>query len=889
MTSEANTRAHKIDKLLEKAGWKVVSRKTDLTGSDREAICEYPTASGPVDYLLTIDGKPVGAVEAKKEGIPIEGVLTQALRYAEDLENIPAKFGAYKIPFVYSSNGNDIRFQNLRDNPSFSQSVHGFHTPESLLEKMSEDKADAIKVLNSEPVKSVYGERSLRFYQKEAVEYVVERLLQNKTKGLVAMATGTGKTFTASAMMYHLLKAGYFKRILFLVDRRSLADQTITALSTFEPEKGNKFDTIYDVFCDKIPTPEEGEQIEYNAKILQPSQLKNRKKANTFVYVSTIQRLFATLKGRTKNLESESEDEWADGDDSPIAYNENFPIDSFDLIISDECHRSIYNKWKYVLEYFDTSQIGLTATPAAHTAAFFDVHDPKEMYTYGYRQAIDDGYLVDFDAVRIRTDIDMEGEVTLQKGEGVTVEDYSTKKHKDELLEDDLKIDTSSLERKITVEDRNRKIVQEVCKYIKKDQKTLVFCVNERHANNLVKLFRAELGKGDEVVQKITYSVDKPNEIIRKFRNLKIPRIAVTVDMLSTGVDVPLIENLILARPVRSRILYEQMIGRGTRLCKDINKTHFTVFDCLGVIDFMKNQGGDIMQPISKTGKSYGEIIADIREGNDIEDNVKALTRKLQRIDKNITEKGRRELEDRFAIPDGNLQEFSLSIQDRLAQQEEAVLNQMSDPNLLDFLQNYPRYREGFIIAKEKKAEVVTSEYIFRTTDGRELKPSDYLDTFKLYIKQNSDTLEALKILLHSPRRFSMKHFQELKKQLAETPERFTEDNLRRANEIFTHTRTPADLYAFVSHAMWDNDLKAPRQRVNEAFQSLMLEGETESQKLWLDDIRVHLETNIIVEPEDFRSLPFSRKGGFNKADRDFDGKLATTLEQINEHILQPH
>jgi type I restriction enzyme R subunit len=888
MNNEAITRSEKIDKLLQKAGWAVVSRKTDLTGSDREVIAEFPTSSGRADYVLTIKGEAVAVVEAKKEGVQIDGVLTQALRYAEDLENVEPQYGKYKVPFVYSTNGNDIRFQNLKEKPSFSRSMQGFHTPESLLEQLSDDKKNAVDILQSEEVKSEYGGRALRFYQKEAVEYIVERLLASKRKGLVAMATGTGKTFTASAMMYHLLKAGYFKRILFLVDRRSLADQTVTALSTFEPEKGNKFDTIYDVFCDKIPTPEEGEKIDYNAQVLQISQLKNRKKANTFVYVSTIQRLFSMLKGRDTGVDVNSEDEWADGDDSPIEYNENFPIDSFDLIISDECHRSIYNKWKYVLDYFDSHQIGLTATPAAHTAAFFDVQDGKEMYSYGYRQAVDDGYLVDFDAVRIRTDIDLEDEITLAKGEGITIEDYATKKQNDEFLDDDVQINTTGLERKITVEDRNRKIVQEVCKYIENDQKTLVFAVNERHANSLVKLFRAELGEGDEVVQKITYSVDKPNELIRKFRNLKAPRVVVTVDMLSTGVDIPAIENLLIARPVRSRILYEQMIGRGTRLCKELNKTHFTVFDCLGVVDLMKEQGGDIMQPLTKTGKSYGEIISEIKEGKEIEENVKALTRKLQRVEKNITEEGRKELEERFAIPDGNLQEFSLSIQDRLFAQEEEALNQMSDPNLLEFLQNYPRYRQGFIIAKEKQAEVVTSEYIFRTTDGRELKPSDYLDTFKQYIKQNAETIESLKILLHSPKTFTMKDFHALKSELAKTPERFTEDNLRRANEIETHTRTPADLYAFVSHAMWNTELKTPRQRVDEAFTELALEGENEEQKQWLDDIKIHLETNIIIELNDFRSLPFSRKGGFVKANRDFGGRLNNTLERINERILQP-
>lgn len=881
----------KIDELLTKAGWKVINLSEYQNQLGYFAIREYPTTSGPADYVLALDGQLIGAVEAKKyeyidQAKPsAASVLTQALRYSADIDWPASNYGQYKLPFLYSSDGKTVSFQDLAEQPSFSRTVSGFHTPNALQELLKMNRQqDVFYKLRTVPVKEEYGGRELRYYQKNAVEFVVSQLLKGKRKTLVAMATGTGKTFMGSALIYHLIKQGMFKRVLFLVDRRSLSDQTVTALSTFEPEKGNKFDTIYPVYCDRIPTDEDSKDVKYNAKILQPSQLKNRSGANTFVYVSTIQRLYSMLKGKSY-VEPSNDDEWNDGDDSPIEYNENFPIDSFDLIISDECHRSIYNKWKYVLDYFDSYQVGLTATPAMHTAAFFHASDPKDIFTYSYKQAVDDGFLVDFDAVRIQTDIDMSEEIVFAKGEAIKLMDKATLSKEDTILEDELKIDISSLERKVTVDDRNRKIVDEVLSYIEDGQKTIVFAVNEIHADKLVALFREKLNKGDDYVQKITYSVDKPNEQIRKFRNLDKPQIVVSVDMLSTGVDIPKVENLVIIRPIRSRILYEQVIGRGTRLCKDINKTNFTVFDAVGVIEFMKNNEAQVMLPTAKVGKTIGEVIYDIKANKHVEDNAQILARKLQRIDRNIADSARTQLED-FGIPDGDLMKFSDVVQDRLAQRDEQMIEMFSDPKLQEFLTNYPQIRAGFVISEEKTATVKTSEYIFRTKDGRELKPGDYLDSFKQYIKRNAHEIEALRILLESPRKFTIKDFNELKEQLAATPERYTEDRLQHAGELLQIAKSPADLYSYVSYAVWDTELMTPEERVNRAFKKMSVDTMTVEQQTWMQDIKSHLVTNIIVEPEDFKGLPFSRKGGWKKADDDFSNNLAGIIETINSNVL---
>lgn len=887
--SEKNTRKDSIDKLLKDAGWIVTPTKEDLTNSSKEAIVEFETVSGPADYLLTFNGKAIAIVEAKKDNTSTEGVIAQAKRYAQDID-LPKLYGEYKVPFIYSTDGNEITFQELHISNSIPRRVKGFHTPEALNELLSDSKNEALRELETEPVIEKYGQKGLRKYQKEAVEYAVKRILEGKRKGLVAMATGTGKTFMASALIYHLMRTGYFKRILFLVDRRSLASQAISAFSTFEPVTGQKFNTVYPVYFDRLFKGDEDPK-DLGAEQLQLKNLKNRQNVNSFVYVSTIQGLYATLTGRKVSYTDIEDENWEELGDSEIKYNPDFPIDSFDLIISDECHRSIYNKWKYVLDYFDSYQIGLTATPAAHTAAYFDCHTEKDIYYYPYEKAVHEGYLVDFDAVRIQTDIDMAKEIELQKGEAVEVRDRGGTYRFSTFLEDELNIQTASLERKVTVEDRNRKIVQEVLSYIKKGgeriPKTIFYAVNEDHADQLVKLLQEEIKDPDEI-QKITYRIDKANSWIRHFRNEKKPSIVVSVDMLSTGVDIPQVENLVLIRPIRSRILYEQIIGRGTRLCNEIGKTHFTVFDAVGVIEFMQKEGG-VMEPTAPSNtKSIEEVVEELENETNIDKNAKILANKLRRMDKNITEEGRQELEDRFGIEKDGLLKLADSVQDRLSSKNEQELERWGDANWITFVKRYPRYRDGLIVSRERQAKIVTSEYLFKTTDGRDLKPEDYLESFKTYINDNKHTIQALRILLENPKDFTRKAFNELKEQLKNTPEMFTERRLQEAAEQIIEEETDADLYSFVSYAVYGGELISPQERVDNAFNTMKLDEYTQQQLQWLNLVKNHLTRNVVVEKEDFNNLlTFKRKGGYNKANTDFNGELQYVIADVNQRVLQ--
>ncbi len=327
---EIQTRIAIINRKLEAAGWEVIPYSSGTLPSSPTAVTEYPTRSGPADYILFADGKPLAVVEAKKASRDPYDSLTQAQRYSRDFSSSPFKFGEYQIPLIYSSNGSDIWFQDLRSAASRSRKIFHFHAPQSLLNLLEYNDSPAREYLSRVPNDNYF----LRYYQREAIEAIEKALLGNKRRMLVAMATGTGKTFMAVSLIYRLIKSGMFKRILFLVDRRELGSQTVGAFANFEPESGLKFDKIYEV-----------------ANIEESAIPKNAE-----VCVCTIQRMYSILKGKEMPERTESDDPWTwDLDDTPVEYNPNIPIDTFDCIISDECHRSIYNKWKIVLDYFDAA------------------------------------------------------------------------------------------------------------------------------------------------------------------------------------------------------------------------------------------------------------------------------------------------------------------------------------------------------------------------------------------------------------------------------------------------------------------------------------------------------------------------------------------------------
>ncbi len=610
--SEWLTRKRLIDPRLKAAGWRVVpyDEAKPLAAYDRCAIEEYPTDNGPADYAFCICGQILGVVEAKKLTLSPQGVLPQAERYSRGIKTNSTNFRGFGAPFLYSTNGEVIWHHDIRHPLSRSRQIADFHTPDALADRLAHDFATACARLLQTP----NDHYKLRPYQQECNAAIERAIADHKRFMLIAMATGTGKTFTMVNQVYRLMEASVAKRILFLVDRRALAAQAVQAFASFDPEPGQKFDKIYEVYSQRFHR-EDFEDEKFDPQVLPTSYLTDPQPGSAFVYVSTIQRMTMNLFGRETMFEMGDEEPEEDAERLDI------PIHAFDLVIADECHRGYTAKdtaiWRKTLDYLDAIKIGLTATPAAHTMAYF-----KDIaFRYDFERAVREGYLVDYDVVAINSDVRMKG-IFLNEGEQVGIVDPITGLEQMDQLEDERQFETDEIERKITSPDSNKKILEEIRKYALEHEttygrypKTLIFAVNDlphtSHADQLADIARDIFGQGESFVQKITGQVDRPLQRIREFRNRPLPTVVVTVDMLSTGVDVPDIEFIVFLRPVKSRILFEQMMGRGTRKGFHYpDKSRFVVFDCFGgsLIEYFRSVTGITAEPPGREAHSMGPL-----------------------------------------------------------------------------------------------------------------------------------------------------------------------------------------------------------------------------------------------------------------------------------------
>lgn len=880
--SEWETRRRYIDKLLLDCGWQQILDYDDATAYDTAAVREYPTDNGPADYALFHDGKLLAFVEAKKVSRGPIAALDQAERYSRGHHGDSVYGGEFGVPFGYSSNGVRHGFLDLRKPSNLRREVARFHTPQALREMLAFDSGSACSKLNSTP----NHHDNLRPFQKEAIKAAEERICDGKREMLLAMATGTGKTFTTVSLIYRLMWSGMVKRVLFLVDRRSLAAQAVSALNAFEAEPQKKFAEIYEVYSNRFKRGEfEDEDTKFDPKVLPEKYLTDPDPGHSFVYVCTIQRMRNNLFGPPEGAYGAGDiDEEEDGNTLDI------PIHAFDLIIADECHRGYTSKedskWREVLEHFDGVKVGLTATPAAHTTSFF-----KELaYRYSYKEAVDDGFLVDYDAVRIHSEISMEG-MTLAAGQEVKMIDTGTGEKWYDRLEDERHIDVAKIEREATAPDRNRKIVQEFKKYALAQEKelgrfpkTLVFAVSDlehtSHADMLVDMINEEFNRGHGFCRKITGKSDRPLEYIRRFRNRPEPAVVVTVDMLSTGVDIPPLENIILIRPIGSRILFEQIIGRGTRLCKDLNPTkdHFTVFDVFGCVEAFKGTVDIVADPPDKPSMSVAEVVKNIAENRDRDYNIRILTRRLLRAHKSVSQDGR----DRFQeiIGTQDLAAFARGLKDRIDNDWSNIMPVLRSHEFIDHMSNYPSNRvflEGMDVV-----DSVSSEILFKAKDGTLLKTEDYISQFERFIKENPEQIEALEILLRRPKDFHTEELGELRYKLEQRPEKFTEPRLRKA-----YNKELADIISMVKHAAKGVNIEDPKERAHRAVEAFR-QGKafTSAQEKWLDMIEDSLVTRIILDKDDFKTTPFSRYGGEHKANEVFEGKLQEILDEINEAVL---
>lgn len=885
---EWQTRKARIDPKLVALGWTIVRWTPDLVVDklNFHAVAEFPTDHGPADYALFVDGHLLGIIEAKKLSLGPQNVLTQSERYSRGAAG-SFDFHGFHVPFLYSTNGEVIWFHDIRPEFSRSRRIADFHTPAALRELLARDVGKAVAALGG----AAQWHPLLRPYQIEACKAMETAICDRKRQMLVAMATGTGKTFTLVNEVYRLMKSGVGRRILFLVDRRALAAQAVRAFAAYEPEPGLKFDQIYEVYSQRFQREDFDEDDKFDPKVLPASYLMDPKPGHAFVYVCTIQRMTINLFGRQAVFGMG--DEEADDDAEPLP----IPIHAFDVIVADECHRGYSTAeisiWRDTLDHFDAVKIGLTATPAAHTKAYFrDV-----VYRYEYERAVREGFLVDYDAVRIKSKVRLKG-IFLQEGEPVGVVDTETGLEKMDELEDEREFASSEIERQITAPDSNRKIVEELRKYAdqheqeyKRFPKMLIFASNDlphtSHADQLVDICRDVFGRGDSFVQKITGRVDRPLQRIREFRNRPNPGIVVSVDMLSTGVDIPDLEFIVMLRPVKSRILFEQMLGRGTRKGDRYpEKSHFTVFDCFDgtLLEYFRKATAITAEPPNKPARSIVEIIDDIWANRDRSYNTRCLVKRLQRIDKEMAGEAR-ELFSRF-IPDGDMARFASELAGRLSADFAASMKLLRDKEFQELLQNYPRRKRVFYVAHATEDQV-ESQRLVRDGSGVEWKPGDYLMAFAKFVRENEARIEAIRILLNRPKEWGTDALVELRQTLATAPQRFTVENLQRVHAA-CYQKALVDIISMVKHAAHEQEpLLTAVERVDRALTRITTGRKlTAGQQRWLDRIRQHLITNLTIDREDFDALPiFTRDGGWFVADRAFGGKLENLILEINTAV----
>lgn len=887
---EWQTRKLRIDARLRSLSpaWEIVPWRAglDVSRLERHIVTEIPTENGPADYGFFVRGQFLAILEAKQVGVSPQNVLEQAKRYSRGAFVGPGNWFGYRVPFLFASNGEIIWFLDVRREKAGSRRLANFHTAPALAEMFAFDARAAFDWLLDTPPDYIIR---LREYQRRCLIATEQAIMAGRRELLLALATGTGKTYLTVAQVYRLLESGLVRRILFLVDRKALAAQAVREFNAFTTPKGNKFSQEYEVYSQRFQKEDFGDEAPFDPQVLPNDYLTNPKASHSFVYVSTIQRMARNLFGAEGCFPQAASDSEAETDADRL----DIPIHAFDLVLVDECHRgytvqelSIYRE---TINHFDAFKIALTATPAAHTTAVFG----SPVFRYPVEQAILDGFLVDYEAVAIQSRVRLSG-VFLKEGETVERVDTDTGQKALDQLEDERAYDAAAVERDITAPDSNRKIIEEVAKYAYEHEantgrfpKILIFAVNDvphtSHADQLVKICRDVFAQGDEFVQKITGNpnVDRPLQRIREFRNRPHPKVVVTVDMLSTGVDIPALEFIVFLRPVKSRILWEQMLGRGTRLCPDINKSKFVVFDCFdgSLIRYFKSASSFALEPPRAVPLRLPEIIENIWQNVDRTYHIQVLAKRLLRIDKDMNADARTQ----FAawIADGDLGAYARELPQRLKQDFAGAMKLLRIPDFQRLLVEYPRAKRTFLTTLEEK-DTVTSQKLERY--GPFDNAEDYLDAFSEFVKANADKVVALSVLLQHPKDWKPAVLDELKRTL--TQNGFEPDQLQRAHRA-RGFKSLADVISIVKHAATEQaPLLTAEERVNRAMgQFLAARQLTTEQMQWLSLVREHLVKNLSMDEEDFDLTPLlEMRGGKAKARKVFP-HLPSMVVELNEAV----
>jgi type I restriction enzyme R subunit len=926
-----------IDQLLIKAGW-AVRNQTDanILAYRGVAIRNFTLKPGHgfADYLLYVDGRAAGVIEAKKEGVTLTGVETQSERYTKGLpDGLPA--WSKPLSFSYESTGIETRFTNGLDPEPRSRPVFSFHRPETFVGWLDSRTGGVAEAAED------YGRRTGTFLARmqemppliddlwppkpQAIMKLEQSLRENRPRSLVQMATGSGKTLLAIVLSYRLLKFAGARRVLFLVDRGNLGRQTLKEFQQYvSPYNNFKFSE------------------EYIVQRLTSNTLDTTAR----VCISTIQRLYSMLKG--KDLAEEDEEESVQGlekvfkEVEPIEYNPAIPIETFDIIVTDECHRSIYHLWRQVLEYFDAHIIGLTATPNKQIFGFFNQNLVME---YGHEQAVADGVNVNYDVYRIKTEI-TDGGAKVDAGYYVDKRDRATRAVRWEQLDEDLQYEANQLDRDVVSADQIRTVVRTYRDKLFTDifpgrtevPKTLIFAKDDSHAEDIVKIVREEFGKGNEFAQKITYRTTgkKPEEIIAEFRNSYFPRIAVTVDMIATGTDIKPLEVVLFMRSVKSRSFFEQMKGRGVRVIKEDDlrsvtpdaraKDHYVIVDAVGVCERDKTDSRPMDQ---RKSIPFDKLLQAVALGNTEPEVISTIAVRLARMNKTLEDDDKIEIEKNLPAPAGQAgggsfvdfigtlvnsldadrhmqrakkdnnteQPTSEQVRQAAAKLIQEAVKPLYDPALRNLLIDLKKRDEQTIdnVSQDKVIEAAFSADALERAKG-------IVQSFEKFIQDHKDEITALQILYNRPYKQPLRFedIKELANTIQKPPHLWTESQLWQAYAALdkskvkgtTARRILTDLVSLVRFAIHqDNELVPFPERVNANFKSWLAQTEsagkkfTPEQRRWLEMIRDHIAANLGIDPSDFDLAPFAQEGGLGKVHQLFGEDLTKIVESLNTEL----
>ncbi|MBQ2923151.1 MAG: type I restriction-modification system endonuclease [Tyzzerella sp.] len=877
-----------IDEQLQKAGWEADTKNLRYSKGTRPvkgrniAIAEWPTDSafyknGYADYAFFIGEKLVAVMDAKKVSEDVASTIdVQVKDYAthikaEDLRYTVGSWGAYQVPFLFASNGRSfieqlrtksgIWFLDARNSANQPYPIRNWFSPSDLLEKLDQniEEANETLVTADDSFMTDPSGLNLRDYQVKAINKATEAIVNGKPTALLAMATGTGKTRTVLGLIYKMLESKRFRRILFLVDRVSLGEQ---AMDTFKDVKLKELMTL--------------DQI-YELKAIDDNDIN----LETKVSVSTVQGLLKrTVLTDTPDL-------------MPGA---------FDLIIVDEAHRGyildremteeemLYDdqddymsKYKQVIEYFDAVKIALTATPALHTTQIFG----EPVFTYSYREAVIDGWLVDHDPPYIINTDFIQNKAKFKKGETLAQYDPNTNELLNgSVLQDELDFEVAEFNRKIVLPDNTRKVLEEISTYLNPEsgEKTLIFAVNDAHADTIVDILREiykEYGISYEAIMKITGKTAGGNkkkvlQVIKQFKNNQYPNIAVTVDLLTTGIDVPAICNLVFMRKINSRILFEQMLGRATRLCPEIGKTHFNIFDAVRVYEDLDSTSGMKSVTVSKT---MPELLEDLFRPSDIckqpiKDRILA---RLQRKNNNLTSEQKYEVSEHL-----NGMDLKAYTKELKSYTEEAFVERCRrDSDFLLWVDNLKGKKRGHYYSDKEDTLLETTRGY-----GDTEKPEDYLEAFAKFVNENKDAIEAIRIACTKPSDMTRVQLRELK--LALDKQNFTESNLNQAISTVKNEQIVADIIAHVRRAVLHTPILNHEEKVKMAFAKLIANNNFNKMQLdLLEKIKTYMLHESILNVETFEAPAFKMEGGFVRFDKKFAGRLLEIIRQINTYIYE--